>query len=137
MKIEGSVALVTGANRGLGQALVSELLQAGVKKVYAAARDKSKIGGADGGRVVALTIDTSKPADIAEAAKQAGDVTLLINNAGVRRYDILDTPLEAWRRLRTNFFGTLAVTKACAGAEARKRAALVNILSLASLANLQ
>jgi NAD(P)-dependent dehydrogenase (short-subunit alcohol dehydrogenase family) len=139
MKIEGSVALVTGANRGLGQALVAELLQLGVKKVYATARDKSKIGGADGGRVVALTLDTAKPETVAEAAKQASDVDLLINNAGLLGgYDLLDTPLEAIEAdFRTNFFGTLAVVKAFVPVlEKAGGAALVNILSLASLASL-
>lgn len=139
MKIEGSVALVTGANRGLGQAIVLELLQAGVKKVYATARDKNKIGGADGGRVVALTLDTSKPSDIAEVAKQASDVNLLVNNAGVlNAYDIIDTPLATLEAdFTTNFYGTLGVVRAFLPVlERAKGAAVVNVLTIASLANL-
>jgi NAD(P)-dependent dehydrogenase (short-subunit alcohol dehydrogenase family) len=139
MKIEGSVALVTGANRGLGQALVSELLQAGAKKVYATARDKSKITGGDDPRVVVLALDTHKPAELVEVAKQANDVTLLINNAGVLGgYDILDTPLEVLEGdFRTNFFGTLAMVKAFLPVlERANGAAIVNILTVASLASL-
>jgi NAD(P)-dependent dehydrogenase (short-subunit alcohol dehydrogenase family) len=82
MKIEGCIALVTGSNRGLGTALVSALLEAGAAKVYAAARDPRKVVANDP-RVVPLALDTSKPEQIAAAAEAAGDVTLLVNNAGV------------------------------------------------------
>src|SRR5690349_8519820 len=82
MKIEGSIALVTGANRGLGKAIVSALVEAGAAKVYAAARDETKIV-ATGAPVVPLALDTTRPEQIAAAAAKAGDVTLLVNNAGV------------------------------------------------------
>ena len=67
MRIKGCIALVTGANRGLGKALVSALVEAGAAKVYAAARDPSKLS-ADGARVVPLALDTTKPDEIAAAA---------------------------------------------------------------------
>lgn len=81
-RIEGAVALVTGANRGLGQALVSALLGAGAAKVYAAVRDEQKLSQRDP-RVVPLTLDLTRPESSVEAAKKASDVTLLINNAGI------------------------------------------------------
>ena len=81
MKIQGSVALVTGANRGIGKALVTALVDAGASKVYAAARDTSSIVGSD--KVIPLTLDVTDAASVAAAAEKAKDVTLLINNAGV------------------------------------------------------
>ena len=138
MKIKGSVALVTGANRGLGKALVAALVEAGAAKVYAAARDPSKLS-ADGARVVPLALDTTKPDEIAAAAMKATDVTLLINNAGVQTsYDVLAASQdEIDTDFRTNVHGTLAVIKAFVPVleRAREGAAIVNILSLASLAS--
>src|SRR5689334_11382151 len=81
MKLEGSVALVTGANRGLGRALVSALVEAGAAKVYAAARDEKTLP-ALGSRVVPVKLDTSRPDQVLAAARTANDVNLLINNAG-------------------------------------------------------
>src|ERR1700759_3960189 len=89
MRIEGSVALVTGANRGLGRALVTVLVAAGASKVYAAARDESKLP-PFGARVVPLPLDVTKPEQIAAAARKADDVPLLLNNAGVMTaYNVL------------------------------------------------
>ena len=138
MKIEGSVALVTGANRGLGKALVSALVEAGAAKVYAAARDERKLS-ADGFRVVALALDTAKPEQIAAAAKRATDVTLLVNNAGaLTSYNVLATPQADFDAdLRTNVHGTLAVIKAFVPVLTRAPggATIVNVLSLTSLAS--
>jgi NAD(P)-dependent dehydrogenase (short-subunit alcohol dehydrogenase family) len=138
MKIQGAVALVTGANRGLGKAIVAALLEAGAVKVYAAARDPRKLS-ADGNRVVPVELDTTHPEQIAAAAKKANDVTLLINNAGVQTAlnvlaasrDDLDTDF------RTNVHGTLSVIKAFVPVleRAREGGAIVNVLSLASLAS--
>lgn len=138
MKIEGSVALVTGANRGLGKALVAALVEAGAAKVYAAARDERRVF-AEGRRVVPITLDTTKPEQVAAAAKQASDVTLLINNAGVlTSFNVLTTSqAELDADFRTNVHGTLAVIKAFLPALERAPggATIVNVLSLASLAS--
>jgi NAD(P)-dependent dehydrogenase (short-subunit alcohol dehydrogenase family) len=136
MKIQGSVALVTGSNRGLGKALVSALLEAGAAKVYAAARDPRKVA-SDNPRVVPLALDTSKPEQIAAAASTAGDVTLLVNNAGVASAaNVLTTTQAALDTdFGTNVYGTLAVIKRFLPVLERARggATIVNVLSLASL----
>lgn len=138
MKIEGSVALVTGANRGLGKALVSALVEAGAAKVYAAARDERKVS-ADSPRIVPLALDSTRPEQIAAAARRAEDVTLLINNAGVlTSFDVLaasQADLEA--DFRTNVYGTLGVIRAFLPVLERAPggATIVNVLSLTSLAS--
>lgn len=136
MKIQGSVALITGSNRGLGKALVSALLEAGAVKVYAAARDPRKVA-SDDPRVIPLTLDTSKSEQIAAAARAAGDVTLLLNNAGVASAtNVLTTSRAALDTdFGTNVYGTLAVIKAFVPVLERARggATIVNVLSLASL----
>lgn len=137
MKIEGSVALVTGANRGIGKALVAALLSAGVAKVYAGARDAGKVIEKDP-RVVPLRVDTSNTAEIAAAVRAASDVTLLVNNAGsLSSFSVLtasEAELEA--DLRTNVFGTLAMIKAFAPVlEQARGATVVNVLSLSALSS--
>jgi NAD(P)-dependent dehydrogenase (short-subunit alcohol dehydrogenase family) len=136
MKIEGTIALVTGANRGLGKALVEALVAAGATKVYAAARDARKLA-AWSPRVVPLALDTTKPEQIAAAVAAAQDVTLLINNAGVATSaNVLTTSTAAIDAdFRTNVHGTLAVIKAFLPVLERAPggAAIVNVLSLASL----
>lgn len=138
MKLEGSVALVTGANRGLGKALVAALVEAGAAKVYAAARDTSKLS-AESPKVVPVALDTARPEQVAAAVRKAGDVTLLVNNAGaLNSYDVLaasQAELEA--DFRTNVHGTLEVIRAFLPVLERApgRAAVVNVLSLTSLAS--
>ncbi len=137
MKIEGSVALVTGANRGLGKALVEALVAAGAAKVYAASRS-SRVGAGEHPRVVPLVLDTTRPEQIAAAAKAATDVTLLVNNAGVlTSTDVLATDGAALDAdFRTNVQGTLAVIRAFVPVLERARGAtIVNVLSLTSLAS--
>jgi NAD(P)-dependent dehydrogenase (short-subunit alcohol dehydrogenase family) len=136
MKIQGSVALVTGANRGLGSALVAALVEAGASKVYAAARDESKLPKL-GPRVVPLTLDVTKPEQIAAAAKKANDVTLLVNNAGVlTAFNVLTTgQAEIDADYRTNVFGTLGVIREFLPVlERAKASTILNVLSLVSLA---
>jgi len=115
MQVNGSTALVTGANRGLGRALVEELLARGASKVYAAARrveTVTDLAAADR-RVVPIPVDLTDLEQIAQAAKAAGDTTLLINNGGSLNFaDPLGGDLTAIDAdLRTNFVGTLAMTR--------------------------
>jgi NAD(P)-dependent dehydrogenase (short-subunit alcohol dehydrogenase family) len=136
MKIRNSIALVTGANRGLGKAFVQALLDAGAKKVYAAARDPRsiKIPG-----VEPLQIDVTNTRDIAAAANLAADVNLVINNAGIFRPTPLLAASDADLRaeMDTNYFGTLAMSRAFAPVLARNGGgALVNVLSALSWVNL-
>jgi NAD(P)-dependent dehydrogenase (short-subunit alcohol dehydrogenase family) len=136
MKIQRSVALVTGSNRGLGKAIVSALLEAGAAKVYAAARDPGSVVCKDP-RVVPLALDTRRPEQIAAAAMAAADITLLVNNAGVASSaGILTTSQSALENdFGTNVYGTLAVVKGFLPVLERARggAAVVNVLSLTSL----
>ena len=85
-KLAEQTALVTGANRGMGREYVSQLLDRGAAKIYAAARDPRTIDVVDP-RVVPLELDVTDPASIARAAEAAHDVTVLINNAGIARGD--------------------------------------------------
>lgn len=142
MKIEGSVAVVTGANRGLGRAFVEALLARGAKRIYAGARDPSKLrdfASSSGGRVVPLHIDLGDPASIAAAAKTANDVTLLVNNAGALEFGSqVSADLAAIRRdFETNYFGTLQVTRAFVPVlEGNKNGAIVNMLAVVSLVSI-
>jgi NAD(P)-dependent dehydrogenase (short-subunit alcohol dehydrogenase family) len=133
MNIKGSVALITGANRGLGHAFAQALLAAGASKVYAAARDPSSITVPG---VHPIKLDVTNPDDVAAAAKACPDVTLVINNAGIyRNAPILssDTPENIRAQMETNFYGTLAVGTAFAPIlKANGGGAMVNILSVLS-----
>jgi NAD(P)-dependent dehydrogenase (short-subunit alcohol dehydrogenase family) len=142
--IKGKTALVTGANRGIGEALVDALLAAGAAKVYAAARSVESLApltARHGRRVVALQLDVTDPAQIAAAVAAASDVQLLINNAGVAGHagGTFTDPqwLAAGRReMDVNFFGTFAVTQAFAPVLAKNGGgAVANIASVASLVN--
>lgn len=138
MQLEGSIALVTGANRGLGKALVAALLEAGAAKVYAAARQHQEIATNDS-RVVPLVVDINRPEQVVAAAGRASDVTLLINNAGVSTAtNVLTSSAAAFDAdFRTNVYGTLGVIKVFLPVLARATggATIVNVLSLASLAS--
>lgn len=133
MNIEGSVALVTGANRGLGKVLVEQLKAKGAKKIYAGARDPGKINVAG---VEPVKLDVTNAADVAAAAKALGDVNLVINNAGIAPFSSLaaDSSLEVARTvMETNYFGTLRVANAFAPILAKNGGgALVNMLSVLS-----
>ncbi|TDC47943.1 SDR family NAD(P)-dependent oxidoreductase [Jiangella ureilytica] len=112
-RIEGTVALVTGGNRGLGKALVDALLARGAAKVYAAARDPLTVV-VDDARVVPLELDVTSDDEVTAAAAAAGDVRLLVNNAGgLVSASFLDSPVDDVRReFETNFYGPLRVTRA-------------------------
>ena len=137
MKIENAVVLVTGANRGIGLAFVSELLARGARKVYAAARDPSSIAPQPG--VQALRLDVNNPEDVAAAAALASDVTLVINNAGIAQpggFMSADSEEVMRRIFETNVFGVLRVSKAFAPVlQANGGGALLNVLSVASWVN--
>jgi NAD(P)-dependent dehydrogenase (short-subunit alcohol dehydrogenase family) len=137
MNIQGSVALVTGANRGLGQAFAQGLLAAGARKVYAASRDPSKIKLPG---VQALRLDITNAQEVAAAARECGDVNLVINNAGIAQPSaFLDPEADAAVRAQfdTNFFGTLAMSRAFAPVlKANGGGALVNMLSVLSWINM-
>lgn len=109
--IEGAVVLVTGGNRGIGKALVEDLLTRGAKKVYATARNPQP---SDDPRVVPLPLEVTDPASIAALAEAAPDVTILINNAGAGSPETyLDASIEDARAVfEANFFGPLEVTRA-------------------------
>jgi NAD(P)-dependent dehydrogenase (short-subunit alcohol dehydrogenase family) len=137
MNLTGSVALVTGANRGLGARLVTELLRAGAAKVYATSRTPAAATAGTDLRVQPLTLDVTDPASVTAAAAAAPDVSVLINNAGVLAFgSALTGDLVAFERdLRTNYLGTLRVSRAFAPAlERNAPAAVVNILTLIALA---
>jgi NAD(P)-dependent dehydrogenase (short-subunit alcohol dehydrogenase family) len=134
MRIADSVALVTGANRGIGQQFTRELLNRGVTKVYATARDPRQIQ-LDDPRAHVLTLDITDPKSIAAVATVATDVDLLINNAGIATLAPLITgSLEDIRRdMETHFFGTLQVTRAFAPLLARNGGgAILTMLSALS-----
>ncbi|MEL7088957.1 MAG: SDR family oxidoreductase [Planctomycetota bacterium] len=139
MKIQGTTALVTGANRGIGRALVQALLDRGAGKVYAAARQLASLDGVvalDPARVVALEIDVTDSAQVAAAAEKAGDVELLINNAGALEFGgVLEAELDSLaRQIEVNLYGLLRVTRAFTPALAQHRGGVVNLLSVVSLA---
>ena len=133
MKLQDSVALVTGANRGLGLAFTQALLAAGVRKVYAAARDPASIKQAG---VQAVKLDVTSAAEVEALAKKLSDVTLLVNNAGIALGSSFLAPgaIEAQRaELDTNFFGPLLLARAFAPVLAKNGGgAIVNVLSALS-----
>lgn len=135
MKIEDSIAVVTGANRGLGKALVNSLLEAGAAKVYACARDPLQI--AEGDRIVPIRLDITSAEQVNAAACGCSDADLLFNNAGILRdCSVLGDGAEDALRaeLEVNVFGTLRMLHAFAPVLARRsRSAIANILSVTSL----
>jgi len=137
MKIENAVALVTGANRGIGLAFTRELLARGARKVYAGARDPATVITQPG--VQPLRLDVTQAGDVAAAAKQASDVTLVINNAGIAQVGgfLAEDSEDAARRIfETNFFAMLRMSKAFAPVlGANGGGGLLNVLSVVSWVN--
>jgi NAD(P)-dependent dehydrogenase (short-subunit alcohol dehydrogenase family) len=133
MKLKDAVVFITGANRGLGAAFVRAALEGGARKVYAAARDPASVRQAG---VQAVQLDVTSASQVAEAARQCRDVTLLINNAGISRpVGALAAGLEDALRaeLETNVFGPLALSRALAPTlAANGGGAIVNVLSVLS-----
>src|SRR5580765_5609452 len=113
MRIEGSAALVTGANRGLGAAIAQSLLDAGAK-VYGGARDSTTITNQD---VIPVPLDVTSADDIARAALTCGDVSIVANNAGILRKSasLAAGGVDAARaEMETNYFGSMRVARAFA-----------------------
>lgn len=136
MQIANAVVLVTGANRGIGLAFARAALARGARRVYAAARDPDTIE-LDG--VVPVRLDVTEPEQVQRVARECGDVTLLINNAGIAATGgfLADADLASTRRhLETNFFGPLRMTQAFAPVlAANGGGAVLNVLSIVSWIN--
>jgi NAD(P)-dependent dehydrogenase (short-subunit alcohol dehydrogenase family) len=133
MTIADKAVLVTGANRGIGQALVEEALRKGAKRVYAGTRQP--FAHVDG-RVTPLVLDVTDAAQIQAAVESVESLDILINNAGVALYDDLSDRATLDRHLAVNLYGTYGVTQAFLPLLTRSRGAIVNILSMYAFAPL-
>jgi NAD(P)-dependent dehydrogenase (short-subunit alcohol dehydrogenase family) len=134
MQIEGTIALVTGANRGIGNAFAEALLERGAAKVYAGVRDVATVSDADP-RLVPVQLDVTDADRVAAVARELGDVELVVNNAGIARPATpLSAELDAARaELEVNYLGLIATTQAFAPVlAANGGGAFVNLLSVAS-----
>jgi NAD(P)-dependent dehydrogenase (short-subunit alcohol dehydrogenase family) len=131
LSIAGKTLLVTGANRGLGRALVDDALGRGAKRVYAASRQS--MATADP-RVTSLMLDVSDPAQIQDAIERVESLDILVNNAGVSVPDDLSDRSAFERHLAVNLYGTLDVTRAFLPSLTRSHGAVVNIVSLGAVA---
>ena len=131
MIIDGKTVLVTGASRGIGQALVEEALRRGAARVYAAARHP--VAHPDE-LVTPLTMDVSDAKQIQQAAVRVESLDLLINNAGIQPFDDLSGPVALEQALAVNLFGPYRVSQAFLPALARSGGTIVNNVSLAALA---
>ncbi len=133
MSIAGKTVLITGASRGIGQALVDEALRRDAERVYAAARRPAPHPDE---RVTPLRMDVTDTAQVQAAAEQVGSLDLLVNNAGLALFEGLGDRATLERHLAVNLFGTYAVTEAFLPQLTSSRGVLVNNLSLNSLAPL-
>jgi len=131
MTIADKTILVTGANRGIGQALVEEALRRGAKRVYAGTRQP--LAHSDG-RVTPVPLDVTNAAQAQAAAESVESLDILINNAGLALPDDLSDPAALQQHLAVNLFGTYGVTQAFLPLLTRSRGAIVNVLSLSALA---
>ena len=133
MRIEKSTVLITGANRGIGLAFAKAFVARGAQKVYAGARDPSKINLAG---VTPIKLDVNSNADVQAAAQLAQDVTIVVNNAGIANLGSFmteDAETALRNHLETNVLGVLRVSRAFAPILARNGGgALLNVASVAS-----
>lgn len=129
--LAGQTVLVTGANRGMGREYVRQLLDRGVTKIYAAARDPRLVDVVDP-RVVPLWLDVTDPVSVAEGADAARDVSVLINNAGIVRGASVLAPdtTKLREEMETNLFGPLALAAALVDGIAERSGAIVNVSSV-------
>lgn len=140
MDIKGCVAIVTGANRGIGEGFVNVLMEQGAAKVYAAARDPLSARHLEDrypGQVVSITLDVSRPDQITAAAAQCLDVSVLVNNAGVFSNQLLigaDDLSGAREEMEVNYFGPVAMARAFAPVlKANGGGAILNVLSVGGI----
>jgi NAD(P)-dependent dehydrogenase (short-subunit alcohol dehydrogenase family) len=133
MSIADKTVLVTGAGRGIGQALADEALRRGARRVYAAAR---RPAAHPDERVTPLRMDVTDAAQVQAAAVRVGSLDILVNNAGLALFEGLGDRATLERHLAVNLFGTYAVTEAFLPQLTRSRGVIVNNLSLNSLAPL-
>lgn len=133
MDISNKTILITGANRGIGRALVDEALARGARRVYAGMR--SVVMHSDA-RVTPIALDVTSADSIQRAAAQVGELDILINNAGIAKYDDLTNLSLIEEHFDVNFFGVYRMTQAFLPHLKRSKGAIVNNLSLAALAPL-
>lgn len=133
MRVADRAVLVTGANRGIGRALVEEALSRGAKRVYGGTRGPLEHADA---HVTPVTLDVTNPAQIQTAVDKIDTLDVLINNAGLALYDDLSDRAALERHLAVNLFGTYAVTQAFLPLLIRSRGAIVNNLSINAFAPL-
>ena len=133
MNIQNKTALITGANRGIGRALVEEALRRGAQKVYAGTRGALEITDE---RVIPVNLDVTNPSQIQQAVEKIGPLDVLMNNAGIAIYDDLTNFEVIEKHLAVNFLGLLRVTHAFLPALKRSYGAIVNNLSMVGLAAL-
>ena len=133
MNIENKTVLITGANRGIGLALVNEALRRGVKRVYAGTRGPLQVTNE---RVTPLTLDVTSVSQVQTAAHEIEDLDLLINNAGIAIYDDLSDIEVIEKHMAVNFLGPLRLSQAFLPLLKRSKGSIVNNLSLVGLAAL-
>jgi NAD(P)-dependent dehydrogenase (short-subunit alcohol dehydrogenase family) len=132
MNIANKTILITGANRGIGWALVNEALKRGAKKVYAGTRGSLQVPDE---RVTPISLDVTSDSEIQRAADRVDTLDVLINDAGISLQDDLSNPSMIHQHLAVNCFGLVNVTRAFSPLLTQSKGAVVNILSLASIAS--
>jgi NAD(P)-dependent dehydrogenase (short-subunit alcohol dehydrogenase family) len=133
MNIQNKTVLITGANRGIGRALVNEALRRGAKRIYAGTRGALSVADA---RVIPVTLDVTNASQIEQAATEVNTLDVLINNAGIAVYDDLSNFDVIEQHLAVNLFGSLKMSRVFLPLLRRSKGAIVNTLSLMALAPL-
>lgn len=139
MELKKRTVFVSGANRGIGRALVEELLKRGVKKIYAGARDVSNIPNFKDKRVMPVTLDITNEQQVEAAAMRAEDIDMLINNAGVLAFESpLNGSMQGIRRdMEVNYYGTLLMMRSFIPVlEGKPDPVLANVVSIAAFVNI-
>ncbi|WP_213716867.1 SDR family oxidoreductase [Cedecea lapagei] len=137
MNIQGKTVFVTGANRGLGAELVRAFLRHGAGKVYAGARDLQTLPDFGDSRVTAVQLDVTQPESVSAAARQVGEVDILLNNAGAMKVNTILTATTADLAddMEVNYYGTVRVMQSFAPLIGKKGGGIIaNVLSVMALA---